>query len=294
MLSVRMFGVLTISLDGNRINDDLGPAGRLLSGYLFENIDQTHRRERLVDMFWGHLDPDRARAAFNTALWRLRKLLARERESDGGRNLRSFGSEIVLERAAWLYVDTHCFVTAVEQWVDQQSVLEIHSDVRRLEAALRNYAGPFLEGEDADWILEQRERLHSLYVRAEFELLRCYGQAECYEEAIAGARRILAVDAFRESVLRSLALLFVLNGQRAEALRYYEQWRASFRNELGIDPMPQTARLMDDIRSGRIFENIDALKEQCFRAAPKAALLGKRGSRSDTPGQPPLKSVMIR
>jgi DNA-binding SARP family transcriptional activator len=290
MLSVRMFGVLTISVDGNRISDDLGPTGRLLSGYLFENIDQMHRRERLVDMFWGHLDPERARPAFNTALWRLRKLLARERESEGGRNLRTFGSEIVLERAPWLSVDTHCFVEAVGQWIKQQSALEIHSSVGRLEAAIRNYAGPFLDGEDADWILEERERLHSLYVRAEFELLRFYGHAECYEEAIAAARRILAVDAFRESVLRSLVLLFVLNGQRAKALRYYDQWRAGFRNELGIDPMPQTARLMDDIRSGGIFENIDALKEQFFCAAPKAALLGKQGFRSDTLGSPQLNS----
>lgn len=283
MLSVRMFGVLTISVDGNRVSDDLGPTGRLLSSYLFENIDQAHRRERLVDMFWGHLDPDRARPAFNTALWRLRKLLARERQSDGGRNLRTFGSEIVLERAPWLSVDTHCFVEVVEQWIEQQSVPEIYSSVGRLETAIRNYAGPFLEGEDADWILEERERLHSLYVRAEFELLRFYGHAECYEEAIAAARRILAVDAFRESVLRSLALLFVLNGQRAKALRYYEQWSAGFRTELGIDPMPQTVRLMDDIRSGGIFQNIEALKEQFFRAAPKGALLVKRGSRSDTP-----------
>jgi DNA-binding SARP family transcriptional activator len=288
MLSVRMFGVLTISVDGNRVSDDLGPTGRLLSGYLFENIDQTHRRERLVDMFWGHLDPDRARPAFNTALWRLRKLLARERESDGGSNLRTFGTEIVLERAPWLSVDTHCFVEAVEQWIEQQAAPEIHSSVGRLEAAIRNYAGPFLEGEDADWILEERERLHSLYVRAEFELLRCYGHAECYEEAIAAARRILAVDAFRESVLRSLVLLFVLNGQRAKALRYYDQWREGFRNDLGIDPMPQTAQLMDDIRSGGIFGNIDTLKEQFFCAAPKAALLGKRGSRSDALGSPQL------
>jgi DNA-binding SARP family transcriptional activator len=286
MLSVRMFGVLTISVDGNRVSDDLGPTGRLLSGYLFENIEQMHRRERLVEMFWGHLDPDRARSAFNTALWRLRKLLARERESDGGRNLRTFGSEIVLERASWLSVDTHCFVEAVGQWIEQQSAPEIYSNVGRLEAAIRNYAGPFLDGENADWILEERERLHSLYVRAEFKLLRYYGHAECYEEAIAAARRILAVDAFRESVLRSLVLLFVLNGQRAKALRYYDQWREGFRNELGIDPMPQTARLIDDIRSGGIFENIDTLKEQFFCAAQKAALLGKPESHSDRLGSP--------
>jgi DNA-binding SARP family transcriptional activator len=270
MLCVRMLGVLTVSVDGKRVNDDLGPSGRLLSGYLFEYSDHVHRRERLVDMFWGRLDPERARAAFNTALWRLRKLLALEPRSEGGQNLRTYGSEIVLEQAPWLNIDTHCFASAVKQHIGSQSAAEIAARVAVLETAIRNYAGPFMEGEDADWILEERERLHSLYVRAESELMCCYGIDESYEDAIDAARRILVADPFRESVIRSLALLFVLNGQRGKALRHYERWRGAFRDELGIDPMPQTIRLAEDIRSGKIFENMDALREQFFRRATTA------------------------
>jgi DNA-binding SARP family transcriptional activator len=275
MLCVRMLGVLTVSVDGRRINDDLGPTGRLLSGYLFEYSDHVHRRERLVDMFWGRLDPDRARAAFNTALWRLRKVLAQEPRSEGGRNLRTYGAEIILEQAPWLTIDTHCFASAVKQRPESQSVAEVAARVAVLESAIQNYAGPFLEGEDADWILEERERLHSLYVRAESELMRCYGNSECYEDAIAAARRILVADPFRESVFRSMALLLVLNGQRGKALGQYERWRASFLTELGVDPMPQTVRLAEDIRSGKIFENIDTLKEQLFRR-PEAAVPNQR------------------
>lgn len=270
MLCVRMFGVLTVSVDGKRISDDLGPTGRLLSGYLFEYVDQVHRRERLVEMFWGRLDPDRARAAFNTALWRMRKLLAREPDSCGGQNLRAHGSEIILERAPWMTIDTHCFASAVKERTELHSVADIASRVAVLELAIRDYVGPFLEGQDADWILEERERLHSLYVRAESELVRHYGYNERYEDAIAAARRILVADPFRESVFRTLALLFVLNGQRANALRLFDRWRASFRSELGIDPMPQTIRLADDIRSGRIFDNIDALKVQFFHRSEAA------------------------
>jgi DNA-binding SARP family transcriptional activator len=264
MLNVRMLGVLTVSVDGQRVNDDLGPTGRLLSGYLFEYCGQVHRRERLVEMFWGHLDPVRARAAFNTAIWRLRKLLACERSNEGGRNLRSFGSEIILEQAPWLTIDTHCFTSAVKQRTASQSVSEASERVAVLESAIQCYAGPFLEGEDADWILEERERLHSLYVRAESELVRCYVNNGCYEDAIAAARRILSADPFREGVFRSLALLFVLNGQRANALQHYERWRTLFRAELGIDPMPQTIGLAEDIRSGKIFDKMNALKDQLF------------------------------
>jgi len=72
----------------------------------------------------------------------------------------------------------------------------------------------------------------------------------------------------------------VLNGQRAKALRYYEEWRAGFRKELGIDPMPQTARLIDDIRSGRIFDGMDRLKEQFF-VPPRVKPLARPGERMD-------------
>jgi DNA-binding SARP family transcriptional activator len=271
MFCVRMLGVLTVSVDGKRINDDLGPTGRLLSGYLFEYSDHVHRRERLVDMFWGRLDPDRARAAFNTALWRLRKLLAQEPHSNGGRNLRTHGAEIVLERAPWLSIDTHCFASAVTQRMEP----DIATRVSVLESAIQSYDGPFLEGEDADWILEERERLHTLYVRAESELMRSYGNNECYEDAIAAARRIMVADPFRESVFRCLALLFVLNGQRGKALSHYERWRAAIRSELGVDPMPQTVGLAEDIRSGKVFDKMESLRDQFFRR-PEAIAASRR------------------
>jgi len=266
MLSVRMFGVFSISVDGERLAEDIGPAGRQLCGYLFEFMGRVHRRERLADQFWGHLDPDRARAALNTALWRLRKLLSRDPKSKGGQNLRSFGSEIVLEPACWLDVDTHCFDAAIKDLFDPRGGPQICGRLAVLEAAIESYAGPFLDGEDADWILEERERLHSLYVRAASELVNIYGLAERYEEAIATARRIIAADPFRESTFRKLTILLVLNGQRGDALRQYERWSTMFRRELGIEPMPQTSRLADEIHSGRIFEHLDKLKMESFPA----------------------------
>jgi DNA-binding SARP family transcriptional activator len=264
MLSVRMFGVLSVSLDGARLPEDLGPAGRLLSAYLFEFIGRVHRRERLADQFWGHLDPDRARAALNTALWRLRKLLDRDPKSHGGQNLRSYGSEIVLEPAPWLTIDTHCFGAAAKQVMNSQTSGHGCAHLAVLESAIESYAGPFLDGDDADWVLEERERLHSLFVRLASELVSTYGAAERYDEAIAVARRIIAADPFRESIFRKLAVLLVLNGQRVDAIRNYDRWSASFRRELDIDPMPQTLHLADEIRSGHIFEHLDAVKRQYF------------------------------
>jgi DNA-binding SARP family transcriptional activator len=116
--------------------------------------------------------------------------------------------------------------------------------------------------------MEERERLHSLFVRAASELLRIYGHAQRYEEGITVARRLLTLDPFRESIHRNLLLLLVLDGQRAEALRHHERWRASFHRELNIDPAPQTLRLVDQVRSGRIFEHFDSIRESYFLPGP--------------------------
>ena len=39
-------------------------------------------------------------------------------------------------------------------------------------AVRHRYEGPFLDGEDAEWILEERERLHSLFIQSAMIMVR--------------------------------------------------------------------------------------------------------------------------
>jgi DNA-binding SARP family transcriptional activator len=284
MLSVRMLGVMTISVDGRRIADDLGPSGRTLTAFLFESLGEVHRRERLADQFWGHLDPERARAALSTALWRFRKLLARDAHSKGGENLRTNGSDVILEQAPWLHIDTLRFDAATKGLLGRLD-LDPDTFVSELKETIDSYTGPFLDGEDADWILVERERLHSLFIRGATELVRHCGKLGLYEEAAAVARRILAVDPFRESIHRDLLILLLLNGQRGDALRHHKRWTTRLHEELGIGPMPQTARLVDDIRSGKIFDRVEIVKTEHFAtpAGPRLAFSAGR----QMPGRAP-------
>jgi DNA-binding SARP family transcriptional activator len=264
MFSVRMLGVFSISIDGRRVTDDLGPCGRNLCAYLFQFIGRVHRREGLADRFWQHLDPERARAALNTALWRFRKLLASDPSNMGEQNIHTAGSDVTIDPAPWLDIDSIRFETAVKRLLSTPQQVNGDICLGELERSVDCYSGPFLDGEDADWILEERERLHSLYIRGLSELIREYAQIERYDEAIASARRILSLDPFRESVHRDLEILLVLNGQRGDALRQHERWSALFQKELGINPMPETLRLIESIRSGQIFDQLNELKVRRF------------------------------
>lgn len=270
MLDVALLGGASFSAQGTVIRSDLGPAGRLLACYLFAFNGRVHRRERLADLFWSEVEPDKGRAALNTAIWRIRKILELGAEG-AAKRLVTIGDEVILEPWDALRVDTHQLEKASRQLFDAiESQGPSGVILREFSSAVTCYHGPFLDGHDGDWILQERERLHCLFVRSAFTLMHQAARQAQYELALEYGRRILAVDALRESIQRDVMLLLVLNGQRAEAIRSYERLAKLLRSELDIDPMPETTRLKADIQSGRIFDCLNELAASQFNLSSKA------------------------
>jgi DNA-binding SARP family transcriptional activator len=263
-LSVRMLGGLAFVSGGCRVGADLGANGRLLAAYLLEFPSRIHRRERLASLFWADKEPGHARATLNTALWRVRKLLARG-PNQSGPVLHTGGQEIVIELATRIHIDTHHFDSAARSALGDMNAPS--PGTLALEAAVGSYFGSFLDGTDSDWIIAERERLHTLYVRCLSELMKTHAASCQYELAISAARRILNVDPFRESVQRQLVLLLTLNGQRAQAIVELRRWAVDLRREMGIEPMPETGRLERSILSGEICSGLSELKRSYFPAA---------------------------
>lgn len=264
VLQIVMLGNFRVLVDGVRVHSDLGPAGKKLAGLLFAFPAKPHRRERLAEMFWPELDSERSRAALNSAVWRLRKLLAHEPASRGGQYLQTVGSDIVLEPGSWLEIDVLRFKKAIHESLIRTDSLDDLQTQNRLSHALGWYEAPFLDGEDSDWILEEREKLHSMFVRAAMSLVRHFGTAHDYENGIALCRRILNFEPYRESIVRCLLLLLSLNDQRSEAIRTYESWSNSLKREVGVRPMPATAQLMDELRNCQCEGQFETIRRRVF------------------------------
>jgi DNA-binding SARP family transcriptional activator len=256
MFDVRLFGGVLFSVAGTVIRSECGPAGRLLACYLLEFPGRVHRRERLADLFWSDAEPVKARAALNTAIWRIRKIL--DQGADGAsRHLVTVGDDVILEPSDVISVDTHRLDAACRSVLDGAGHGRPDCDrMRDIAVALAGYHGPFLDGHDGEWILQERERLHCLFVRGMFELMRHAAVEGRYECALDLGRRILAVDVMRERIQQVVMLLLVLNGQRGEAIRAYQRLVGLLKSELDIAPMPDTKRIHDDILSGDIFARI--------------------------------------
>jgi DNA-binding SARP family transcriptional activator len=260
VLAVSFLGASRVTSSSEKIWSDLGPAGRRLAGFLFTFPDRPHRRERLIDLFWPELDAERGRRAMNSAVWRLRKLLASAPDYKEGHSLRTVGPETILERTPWLDVDTWALLEAAQTTLSGPGPDLGSAAIKEILAVLYRYEGPFLDGEDADWILEERERLHSLFIRSAMIVVRHLGLCAQYHDAILLARHALRFDPYREELVRHLLTLLALDERRIDAIRYYDHWIGMIRKELGISPLPATRAAIEEIRDLHNAENAQHLR----------------------------------
>jgi DNA-binding SARP family transcriptional activator len=204
---------------------------------LYLAIDQPggwQRRDTLLGLLWGDLDESRARNALSQALHHLRRGL-------GAETLPGQGVDLVRVETEYLPCDTVLFERLVQE--------------RRHAEALTLYRGelaPGLHVDDApafeQWLDGERRRLSDLAFQA---AVAAAGEREGAGD-LAGAlellRRAIELRPEEEGILRRLMLLHERTGDRASALRAYEQFAARLADELEVEPSAETQSLARDLR----------------------------------------------
>jgi DNA-binding SARP family transcriptional activator len=244
---VTLFGSLSIrAANGGWRTSLSGSAGEVFA-YLVTNSGRGVRRERLADLFWTEAEPARARAALNTAVWRINKALARLK----GIELRSGGDQLMLETSPETRIDARLLESAVRAASGPERSEPLDPTVRAaLAEAVDEHRGPFLDGSASDWAIVERERLNALHLRGLGILMQDAALRRDYEDALGYGRRILAADPFRERVQCEVMWLYVLNGQRPQAMRQFEAFRRLILREMSVAPMAETRALAEYIRRG--------------------------------------------
>lgn len=238
-VTVALFGESPIRIDGKP--QRLAVAGPTLSllHYLLIFPEHSVRREYLAELLWGALDSQRRRAALNSALWRVSKALSPYKSVSVSADRES----LRLKLDAAVCVDARVLAEAVRggETMDKEKA-------DRLANALALCSGPFLGGAVEDWALAERERHVNMRLRGLATMMHWCGQAGRYEDALDFGRSLLDADPFRESAQCEVMWLYVLNRQRAQAIRQYDTYRSLLKRELGVEPMPETRALCAHIR----------------------------------------------
>lgn len=109
------------------------------------------------------------------------------------------------------------------------------------ERACRLYSGPFLpEDMYADWSFLQREQLSQIYLTMCKALTDYYFNHGHYEDAAQWATDILKENRCDEAAHRQLIQIYAAQGRRSEALQQYQRCVRVLREELGLQPLPET------------------------------------------------------
>ncbi|GAC1304695.1 MAG: hypothetical protein NVSMB19_15690 [Vulcanimicrobiaceae bacterium] len=115
--------------------------------------------------------------------------------------------------------------------------------------AIDLYAGDLLEGADDEWLCYERERLRSLQLSTLACLMNEAAASGDAMGTISFARRLLGHDPWREDAMRALMVARYRVGDRAGAVADYQNFVALLRNDLDVEPMPETAAAYHAIAS---------------------------------------------
>ena len=240
--TICLFGAYPVRVDGQPWHLGISGTTERLFQYLLVNRGRESRREYLADLFWRSSTPERQRSALNSAIWRIKRQL----RDVAGIDLCCDGPAIFLQIDDTVGIDARELTEIVHSLTPGGDMSEAVAG--RLRRALEACDAPFMDGVTSDWVLTERERLFNLQIRGLTLLMHWLGQQRKYEDALEIGRRLLAADPARESAQCEVMWLYMLNGQRAQAIRQYKLFRAWLRQELDIEPMPETKALYDHIR----------------------------------------------
>ena len=235
-MRLRLLGTIEL-LDsaGSEVRAVLAQPKRLaLLAYLASNPRAFHRRDTLLALFWPDQDETHARSALNQAIRFLRKQL-------GDEAIQSRGAEEVGVDARLIWCDVAAFRSEVEAGHHAEALELYRGDF--LAGFYSEHSGGFEE-----WAEAERAHLKAAASRAARALAESREASARFTTAVASARRAVELADLDERVLRELIELLDRFGDRAGAIQAYETLAKRLHEEFGVDPAPETQRLITAIR----------------------------------------------
>ncbi|MEX2535230.1 MAG: AAA family ATPase [Trueperaceae bacterium] len=232
-LRLRLLGPVSILVEGEWHPLPPHKTSCLLAFLAFEG--EWTLRERLAYLFWP--DSDEADARRN-----LRQLLQRVRQIPWLDGLGLDGLEIEKARLRWrVETDVGAFRSAIgaQDWT--QAIEQYGGD---LGGGLPTGDCPAYEA----WLELERDALYSAWRNALVSQSGQWLESGRAGEAARLLQRLLEADPLAEDVLQQYLRCAGLGGERPMALKAFDRFTSSLKEELALEPLPETVALMESVR----------------------------------------------
>lgn len=230
--------------------------------YVFTHRGQRLAKEVIMQTLWPDLKPEAAVNNLRVTVHVLRDVLSAAAaavvDADGSAPSRGLGRELLLQQQGYYFFNTEAAywsdVDAFDEHAKAGRAAQVRGDLDALRAeytaAVELYRGPYLPEDIYDELISrERDRLREEFFVVSTELMKALADQGDYDRAIEIGRRMLREDHVREGTYRRLMRYLALSGRREEALQLYHRARHALEAELGVEPLPETQALYEQLRS---------------------------------------------
>ncbi len=211
-------------------------------------VRRALHKEQIIDRIWEDISSTTADQTFKVALHGIHKVLEPERKS-------RTEPKYILRQGITYQLNTDLV------WVDAASVESLISlanqtvgvddelSIQAYRKALSMYDGIYLPNRSyEDWSSAERERIQLLVIGALLSLGELMLQHEPME-SIRLAQQALLIDEVWEDAYRLQMQAYAAKGNRPLVIKTYQQCAAVLEREFGIQPLPETRRLLEAVQA---------------------------------------------
>lgn len=203
--------------------------------------------DQILEYLWPDLPPRKAQNNLWVTVSQLRRVLQPDLPP------RALSTYIHKQDEGYRFNSKSDYCLDGETFATYLAIAQAESDLKARiegwEAARVLYRGDYLEDEPyAEWAQIPRIQWRRRYEQLLINLAEAFGQNGRFQKAITHCRETLTLDNTNETAYRLLMRCYASLGERATALKVYDEAVQILQDEIGIDPTKETIELAQQIR----------------------------------------------
>jgi DNA-binding SARP family transcriptional activator len=236
-LRVQLLKEFRLWLDDKAVDGLYQPRLQSLLAYLALHPHAPQPRQQIAYLIWPDSSEQQAQTNLRKLIHTLRQILP-----DADRFL------FLDHRHVGWHAEVRCLVDVaeLEEALDRFKQSK-NGDVALLERVTSLYTGELLPACYEEWVLAERQSLQERTINVLTEALAKLEAQREYQAGIDCAEYLLRLDPLHEGAYHYLILFRALSGNRAGALRAYQEGMQRLDEELGVSPAAETQQLYEQL-----------------------------------------------
>ncbi|GIN61469.1 hypothetical protein J27TS8_14620 [Robertmurraya siralis] len=197
-----------------------------LFAYLFTHINSYIHRDLLIENLWPEQEFKKAKINLHTCVSHLRKMLTQLGYQNG---------ILFSDQCYSLCIDNFdCDAFYFHQIASKYNKVD-STNINNIKEAIQLYTGGYLEMNGYEWANEKTVEYHRLMTSLLTKTIDYFKTADTIE-ALSYLQLYLKLNPYSDEIVNQTMELLISMGNRAEAIRIYQNYRKLLNDELGIEP----------------------------------------------------------